>query len=178
MNDQLIWIDLEMTGLDVERHVIVEIASIITDNQLNIIEEGPDIVVNQAGSTLAFMDEWSRKQHQSTGLLDRVKASTCDCRHAEQQTLSFLSRHCRKGQAPLCGNSVWQDRRFLMKYMPGLEALFHYRDIDVSSFKEVVKRWFPSLPRFEKRGTHLAMNDIKESIEELKYYREKVFLNL
>jgi oligoribonuclease len=172
----LIWIDLEMTGLDPERHVIIEIATVITDDQLDIIAEGPEIAINYPENILSSIDEWSHKQHQSSGLLDRVKASSYDCRQAEQETLDFLLRYCQKGQCPLCGNSVWQDRRFLIKQMPRLESFLHYRNIDVSSVKELARRWYPSLPRFQKKETHLALSDIKESIEELKYYREKVFV--
>ena len=176
MNTNLIWIDLEMTGLDPETHVIVEIASIVTDGQLNIVDHGPDIAINHPEHILSSMEEWSREHHQASGLLDRVKASSRDCRRAEEETLDFVSRYCEKGKSPLCGNSVWQDRRFLIKYMPLLEAFLHYRNIDVSSVKELVKNWYPALPRLEKQKAHLAMSDIEESIKELKYYREKVFV--
>ncbi len=176
MDPKLIWIDLEMTGLYPQTHVILEIASIVTDGHLNIIAEGPDIAINHPEHILSSMDEWSREQHQESGLLDRVKASSRDCRRAEEQTLDFVSRYCEKGKSPLCGNSVWQDRRFLIKYMPRLEAFLHYRNIDVSSVKELVRNWYPSLPPFKKQKAHLAMSDIEESIKELKYYREKVFV--
>jgi len=176
MAGALVWIDLEMTGLDVERHRIVEIASMVTDKDLQIIEEGPDIAISQPKEVLAAIDSWSATQHQRSGLLDRVKDSSCDTAGAERITLEFIKRHCAESESPLCGNSVWQDRRFLARYMPDLEAFLHYRLIDVSSVKELAKRWYPGLPRFEKKETHIALTDIKESIEELKYYREKVFI--
>ena len=176
MNAHLIWIDLEMTGLDPEIHVIVEIASIVTDKELNIVAEGPDIAINHPDHHLSSMDEWSREHHKSSGLMDRVKSSSYNCRRAEDETLNFLSRYCTKGRCPLCGNSVWQDRRFMIKHMPRLEAFMHYRNVDVSSIKELVKSWYPGLPRFKKQKTHLAMSDIEESIQELRYYREEVFV--
>ena len=172
---RLIWIDLEMTGLDPERHVIIEIASVITDEQLEIIAQGPEIAINYPESILASIDEWSHTQHQSSGLLHRVKTSSFSCRQAEEHTLDFLRGYCNEAQSPLCGNSVWQDRRFLIKHMPHLEAFLHYRNIDVSSIKELARRWYPSLPPFRKRKTHLALDDIKESIEELKHYRLELF---
>jgi oligoribonuclease len=174
-NKYLIWIDLEMTGLDPERHVIIEIATIITDDQLDIVAQGPEIAINYPESILSSIDEWSHKQHQSSGLLNRVKTSSFNCRQAEQETLNFLRRHCNEGQCPLCGNSVWQDRRFLIKQMPRLEAFLHYRNIDVSSIKDLARRWYPSLPPFRKQKTHLALGDIKESLEELRHYRLKLF---
>jgi oligoribonuclease len=176
MKPNLIWIDLEMTGLNPETHVIVEIASIVTDGQLNIVDHGPDMAINHPDHILISMEEWSREHHQASGLLDRVKTSSFNCRRAEEETLDFVSRYCEKGKSPLCGNSVWQDRRFLIKYMPRLEAFLHYRNIDVSSVKELVKNWYPSLPPFKKQKSHLAMSDIEESIKELKYYRENVFV--
>jgi len=175
LSDHLIWIDLEMTGLDPEKHVIVEIATIVTDEQLNIVAEGPEIAITHPENILAEMEEWSREHHQASGLLDRVKASPYTCRQAEQETIDFVSQHCRKNQSPLCGNSVWQDRLFLLKHMPRLEDFLHYRIIDVSSIKELVKKWYPSLPSFKKQNDHLAMKDIKASIEELKFYRQNVF---
>ena len=164
------------SGLDPERHVIVEIGTIVTDDQLEIVSEGPDIAINYSKHILSLMEEWSLKHHKLSGLLDRVKASPYNCQRAEQETIEFLSRYCQKGESPLCGNSVWQDRRFLAKYMPRLEAFLHYRNIDVSSIKELVKRWYPTLPIFTKKKAHLAMSDIEESIKELAYYREKVFV--
>jgi oligoribonuclease len=175
VNAYLTWIDLEMTGLDPEKHVIVEIATIVTDEQLNIVAEGPVIAINYPETILASMDEWSREHHRSSGLLDRVKDSSHTCKQAEQETIDFVSQYSEKNQSPLCGNSVWQDRLFLLKHMPQLEDFLHYRIIDVSSIKELVKKWYPTLPRFKKKEVHLAMEDIKASIEELKYYRQNVF---
>lgn len=172
---RLIWIDLEMTGLKPEEHVILEIASVVTDDQLEIVAEGPNIAVHVRDEALDHMEDWSRIHHEKSGLLDRVRNSPDVCRSAEEKTLEFLSEHCDKDESPLCGNSVTQDRRFLYEHMPRLEAFLHYRIIDVSSIKELVKRWYPQLPAFEKRKSHRALDDIKESIEELKYYRQKVF---
>ncbi len=173
---RLVWIDLEMTGLNPEKDFILEIASVVTDDRLEIVAEGPNIAINYPEETLENMDEWSRKHHRESGLLDRVKASSYDCRGAERETLEFLSVHCKKGESPLCGNSVWQDRRFIIKHMPNLQEFLHYRNIDVSSIKELVRRWYPSLPPYQKQKTHLALSDIKESINELRYYRERVFM--
>lgn len=175
MRGRLVWIDLEMTGLDPEKSVILEIAAVVTDASLHTVAEGPDIAIHYPERVLQNMEAWSKKQHQSSGLLERVRTSSVDCRRAEQEVLGFLSKHCKKGESPLCGNTIWQDRRFLIKYMPELEAFFHYRNIDVSSIKELAKRWYPSLPVYKKKKAHLALSDIKESINELKYYREKVF---
>jgi oligoribonuclease len=172
----LIWIDLEMTGLNPDTSVILEIAAVVTDGTLRTVAEGPDIAIHYPENTLKNMESWSRQHHRSSGLLERVRSSSVDCRKAEQEVLGFLSKHSEKGKSPLCGNSVWQDRRFLIKYMPKLEAYFHYRNIDVSSIKELAKRWYPSLPVYKKKKAHLALSDIKESINELMYYREKVFL--
>jgi oligoribonuclease len=176
LDELLIWIDLEMTGLDLDRHVILEIGSLVTNNELEIVAEGPNIAISQSEQALSLMDEWSREHHEASGLMDRVKTSSHTCRSAEEDTLNFLSRYCQKEQCPLCGNSVWQDRRFLSKYMPRLESFFHYRNIDVSSVKELVKRWYPALAPFKKKKAHLAMSDIRESIKELKYYRGNIFV--
>ena len=176
MNPKLVWIDLEMTGLNPAKHVILEIATLVTDDDLEVVAEGPNIVINHPKKIMKDMETWSRDHHKASGLLDRVYASSYDHKKAEQETLEFLSVHCEKGLSPLCGNSIWQDRRFLLKYMPRLGNFFHYRNIDVSSIKELVKRWYPSLAAYEKKKTHLALMDIKESINELKYYRQKVFL--
>ena len=176
MSGNLVWIDLEMTGLDPEKHVIVEIASIVTDDRLNVVAEGPDMAIHQPDTVLRAMESWSREHHQASGLLDRIKTSTQSCAQAEEETLMFLSRFCQRGESPLCGNSIGQDRRFLVKHMPTLEDFFHYRNIDVSSVKELVKRWYPSLSPFKKEKTHLALNDIKESIDEMLYYRKHVFV--
>jgi oligoribonuclease len=173
----LIWIDLEMTGLNPDTSVILEIAAVVTDGSLRTVAEGPDIAIHYPENTLESMESWSRRQHRSSGLLERVRISSVDCRRAEREVLGFLSKHCERGKSPLCGNSVWQDRRFLIKYMPKLEAYFHYRNIDVSSIKELAERWYPSLPVYKKKKAHLALSDIRESISELMYYREKVFRN-
>ena len=177
MKNRLIWIDLEMTGLDPERHVILEIGSLVTDDRLDIVAEGPDIAIKYPEDILSFMDTWSREHHESSGLMDRVRESPYDCRRAERETIGFISEYCEKGESPLCGNSVWQDRRFLVKYMPDLEAYLHYRNIDVSSVKELIRRWYPSLSPFQKQKTHTAMSDIRESVRELMYYRKNVFLH-
>jgi oligoribonuclease len=169
------WLDLEMTGLDPERHVILEIATLVTDGDLNIVAEGPDIPVRWPEETLRSMDAWSARQHRASGLLERAENSAHDIVSAEQLTIAFAEPFCREAKPPLCGNSIWQDRRFLIRYMPKLEGLFHYRNIDVSSVKELVRRWYPKLPPFEKKKTHVALEDIRESINELRYYRERVF---
>ena len=169
----LIWIDLEMTGLDPVKERIIEMAVIVTDDQLNPIAESPVIVVHQSDALLDAMDEWNTKQHGGSGLVERVKASTTTESEAEQQMLNFLKEHVKPGKSPMCGNSVHQDRKFLDRYMPELEAYFHYRNLDVSTIKELAKRWRPILLQgFKKKGSHLAMDDIRDSIDELKYYRE------
>ncbi|HJX35130.1 MAG TPA: oligoribonuclease [Desulfatiglandales bacterium] len=176
MGSNLIWIDLEMTGLDPERMVIIETASVVTDDNLNIIAEGPNIAINYPDNVLNSMEEWSMIQHKASGLLDRVKASEYNCRKAEQETLRFLCSWCKKGESPMCGNTIWQDRRFLKKYMPDLEEFFHYRMIDVSSIKELMIRWYPLIPPYEKKEAHLALMDIYECINELRYYRRNIFI--
>ena len=165
-----------MTGLNPDRHVIVEIASIVTDNQLHVVAEGPDLAISHSEDILAGMEPWSLEHHRTSGLLDRIRSSSCTCYQAEEETLQFLSRYSERGASPLCGNSIGQDRRFLFKHMPRLEDFFHYRSIDVSSIKELVKRWYPNLPPFQKEKSHLALSDIRESIGELIYYRQHVFL--
>ncbi len=177
MENNLVWIDLEMTGLDPENHVIIELASIVTDAQLRIIAEGPTIAIYHPQKVLSGIDEWSKTHHQASGLLNRVEESTIDTKAAEQETIKFLSAHCNPGQCPLCGNSIWQDRRFLAKHMPELERFFHYRIIDVSSVKELARRWYPDLPPYPKKKAHLALEDIKESIAELLYFRRIIFLS-
>jgi oligoribonuclease len=172
----LIWVDLEMTGLDAERCVILEIASLVTDGMLEISSEGPNIAIHYPEEVLLNMEPWSSEQHRKSGLFDRSRESEYDLGRAEQETIAFLSRHCKPGESPLCGNSVWQDRRFLIRHMPRLEAFLHYRNVDVSSIKELVQRWYPSLPAYEKKKEHLALSDIRESVNELRYYREKVFV--
>ena len=175
-NLNLIWIDLEMTGLDPEVDQIIEIATVVTDSQLNTIAEGPVLAIHQPDSVLAAMDEWNTTHHGDSGLTERVRQSQVTVAVAQRQTLAFLRQHVPKGASPICGNSIGQDRRFLVKYMPEMEAYFHYRNLDVSTLKELVRRWRPELlAGFSKKGAHLAMDDIKESIAELQYYRE-VFL--
>ncbi len=171
--NNLIWIDLEMTGLDPDTDVIIEIATIVTDAELNTIAEGPVFAVHQNDAVLAGMDEWNTRQHGGSGLTARVKASTIDSREAERQTIEFLGQYLPANTSPICGNSICQDRRFLYRHMPELERFFHYRNLDVSTLKELVKRWAPNLVNgFEKKGSHLALDDIRDSIRELQYYRE------
>ncbi|MBU2489241.1 MAG: oligoribonuclease [Proteobacteria bacterium] len=176
MGGRIIWIDLEMTGLDSEKQVIVEIASVVTDKDLNIVATGPDMAVAHAPERLETMEEWSREHHQASGLWDRILASDYDTVLAEHKTLEFLKAYCEARICPLGGNSVWQDRRFLLKYMPTLHEFLNYRDVDVSTIKELATRWYPHLPVFRKKKAHTALSDILESIEELKYYRESVFV--
>lgn len=172
----LIWIDLEMTGLDPEHEVIIEIATIITDSQLNIIAEGPSLAIKQPDSILDAMDAWCTKQHGQSGLTERVRQSTISVDNAEQQTLAFIKQYVTKGASPMCGNTVSHDRRFLARYMPELEAYFHYRHIDVSTVKELARRWKPeALEGLTKQGAHLALDDIRESISELQHYRKNFF---
>ena len=172
----LIWIDLEMTGLDTQRDYIIEIATVITDSQLNVLAEGPVFAIHQGQDVLDAMDDWNTKQHGRSGLTDRVRRSEMDEAEAERRTLEFLKRYVPPSTSPMCGNSICQDRRFLARAMPELEAYFHYRHIDVSTLKELVKRWAPEVASgFRKQGSHLAMDDIKDSIRELRYYRDTVF---
>lgn len=171
--ENLIWIDLEMTGLDTVQDVIIEIATLVTDKHLNILAEGPVIAIHQAAATLANMDEWNQKQHGGSGLIQRVQTSEWTTEQAEQATLDFLQQWVPAGISPMCGNSICQDRRFLARQMPRLQAFFHYRNLDVSTLKELASRWKPDiLGGFKKDSKHLALDDIRDSIEELKYYRE------
>jgi oligoribonuclease len=171
-SDLLVWIDLEMTGLEPDKERIIEVATLITDAQLNVVAEGPVIAVNQPDSLLAGMDDWNQKTHGESGLVARVKASTIETKEAERQTLDFLRQYVVAGSSPMCGNSIHQDRRFLEREMPDLWAFFHYRNLDVSTVKELAKRWNPgALVGFKKQNAHLAMDDIKESIAELAHYR-------
>ncbi|MBE3669812.1 oligoribonuclease [Vibrio navarrensis] len=175
-DQNLIWIDLEMTGLDPDTHKIIEIASIVTDSELNILAEGPVLAIHQSDEELAKMDEWCTNTHTASGLVDRVRASMVSEQEAVEQTLRFLEQWVPQGVSPICGNSIGQDRRFLYRHMPKLEEYFHYRYIDVSTLKELARRWNPEiLTGFSKRGTHLALDDIRESIAELKYYRQTIF---
>ncbi|MCK2184344.1 oligoribonuclease [Halomonas getboli] len=175
---RLVWIDLEMTGLDPNRERIIEVATLVTDAELNVVAEGPVIAVHQPDALLEGMDDWNQKTHGASGLVSRVKASTVDTAKAEQETLAFLKAHVAPGSSPMCGNSIHQDRRFLEREMPELLAFFHYRNLDVSTVKELAKRWNPgALVGFSKRNVHLAMDDIKESIAELAHYRQ-TFLRL
>lgn len=175
--NNLVWIDLEMTGLSPEKERIIEIATIVTDSQLNVIEEGPVFAIQQPDELLKAMDSWNTKQHNSSGLVTRVRGSTVTEAEAEAKTLEFLKKYVPAGKSPMCGNSVYQDRRFLYRYMPDLERFFHYRLIDVSTLKELAQRWVPQIySGFDKESKHLALDDIRESIEELKYYREKLFI--
>ncbi|WP_371375896.1 oligoribonuclease [Thalassotalea aquiviva] len=172
----LIWLDLEMTGLEPEQDVILEIASIVTDSQLNILAQGPVLAIHQSDTVLENMNEWCIKQHGKSGLTQRCQQSTVTIEQAEQQTLAFLTQWVPKGVSPMCGNTIGQDRRFINRYMPELEQHFHYRNLDVSTIKELVRRWQPEvLTKVEKTGAHLALDDIKESINELKVYRQHVF---
>jgi len=169
----LIWIDLEMTGLDTVNDQIIEIATIVTDAQLNTLAEGPVIAIHQSDSILSGMDDWNTKQHGQSGLVDRVRNSNLTETDAEQQTLSFLREYVPGGASPMCGNSICQDRRFLARCMPELESFFHYRNLDVSTLKELARRWAPEVFKgFDKNATHLAMDDIRDSIRELQYFRE------
>lgn len=172
--NNLVWIDLEMTGLDTQQDVIIEIATIVTDSQLNILAEGPVIAVHQADAELARMDDWNQRQHGQSGLVARVKASRIDTLQAQLQTLEFLQQYVPAKASPMCGNSICQDRRFLARCMPELESYFHYRNLDVSTLKELVKRWAPPeiAKGVSKKAAHLALDDIRESIIELRYYRE------
>lgn len=176
--NRLVWIDLEMTGLDPERERIIEVATLVTDNELNLVAEGPVIAVKQSDSLLDGMDAWCTRTHGESGLTQRVKASRIDTAEAQRQTLEFLKAHVDPGTSPMCGNSVHQDRRFLEREMPELLAFFHYRNLDVSTLKELARRWNPgALAGFQKRNVHLAMDDIKESVAELAHYRN-TFLRL
>jgi len=173
--NNLIWIDMEMTGLIPDTDRIIEIAMLVTDSQLNLIAEGPVLVVRQPEEVLGAMDSWNRSVHGKSGLIEKVKAATLDEAAAERQALEFLARHVPAGASPMCGNSICQDRRFLARWMPKLEAFFLYRNLDVSTLKELVKRWKPEAFKEMmklKQGKHEALADIYESIEELKYYRE------
>jgi oligoribonuclease len=175
--DNLIWIDLEMTGLRTDSDSIIEIATVVTDAQLNVLAEGPVLAIRTADEVLAGMDEWNTRQHGNSGLVARVRASTVTLADAEAQTLEFLRVWVQGGVSPMCGNSICQDRRFLARQMPQLERYFHYRNMDVSTIKELARRWMPQLAGgFTKQASHLALADIQDSIRELLYYREHLFV--
>jgi oligoribonuclease len=176
--DNLIWVDMEMTGLDPERDVVIEIATVVTDSNLNTLAEGPVIAIHQDNAVLSAMDEWNTTHHTHSGLVERVKASVHDAHGAARHTLEFLQQWVPPGVSPMCGNSICQDRRFMARYMPELETYFHYRNLDVSTLKILMQRWRPELEAgITKTSTHLALEDIRESIEEMRYYREH-FLRL
>ena len=173
----IVWMDLEMSGLDPSVERILEIAVSVTDGELNVLADGPDLVIHQPDDLLERMDEWNTKHHGQSGLVERVRASSIDEEEAGRQVLAFLKEHSSEKMAPLAGNSIHQDRRFLVKYLPEVEYWLHYRNIDVSTIKELVRRWHPAeyAGRPKKQGNHRAMDDLKESIDELRYYREAIF---
>jgi len=174
--DNLAWIDLEMTGLDPERERIIEVATLVTDKELNILAEGPVLAVHQSDALLDAMDEWNTRTHGESGLVERVRASHVTEAEAEQQTIAFLERWVGAGASPICGNSVHQDRRFLVRYMPALERFFHYRNVDVSTLKELARRWAPEVAAgYTKESSHRALDDIRDSVRELAYYRKQLF---
>lgn len=177
-DENLVWIDLEMTGLDPDRDAIIEIATLVTDKYLNILAEGPVFAIKQPEALLTQMDAWNTSQHEKSGLLHRVRQSGVSLDEAEYQTLNFLSAYVSPNTSPMCGNSICQDRRFLVRGMPTLANFFHYRNLDVSSIKEVARRWYPQVVKdFQKEPQHLALQDIKDSVAELLYYREHFFIN-
>jgi oligoribonuclease len=175
--DRLVWIDLEMSGLDPERERILEIATLVTDGQLELVAEGPELVIHQDDALLAAMDAWNTEHHGTSGLTERVRASTISEAEAEARTLAFIQAHVPARAAPLAGNSVHMDRLFLARYFPALEGYLHYRNVDVSTVKELVRRWHPEVfeRRPDKKGAHRALDDIRESIEELRFYRREAF---
>lgn len=174
-NNNLIWIDLEMTGLDTVNDQIIEIATVVTDKDLNILAEGPVMAIHQSDEIMGGMDDWNQKQHGGSGLIERVKNSEVNEAMAEAETIAFLSQYIDAGKSPMCGNSICQDRRFMARCMPKLEEFFHYRNLDVSTLKELAARWKPEVAKgFKKKGSHLAMDDIIDSIEELRYYRKEI----
>lgn len=172
--NNLIWIDLEMTGLDPFTDNIIEIATVITDNQLNILAEGPVFAIHQPNSVLAKMDDWNQRQHGSSGLYERVQQSQTTMREAELLTLEFVSQYVPRNASPMAGNSICQDRRFMARQMPELEAWFHYRNFDVSTLKEISRRWYPDAPTLNKTSHHLALDDIYDSIDEMRHYRQTI----
>lgn len=172
----LVWMDLEMTGLDPEKEGIIEIATIITDGELNVLDMGPHMVINQPPKLLRAMDDWNKIHHSKSGLLELVKASKIKVSKAEKKTLEFIKEYCYEGKAPLCGNSIHHDRRFLIKYMPKLNGYLHYRNIDVTTVKSLVDRWYPkNQDKPKKKENHRALDDVLESIEELRFLRKTYF---
>lgn len=176
-SDNLIWVDLEMTGLDPDHDKVIEIATIVTNAQLDILQEGPVMAIHQSDAVLNSMDDWNTSHHTRSGLVDRVRNSGITEIDAADATIEFLSAWVEQGVSPMCGNSICQDRRFMARHLPELESYFHYRNVDVSSIKELAKRWTPDIASgFQKESAHLALSDIRDSIEELRYYREMLFI--
>ncbi|MEE2650102.1 MAG: oligoribonuclease [Candidatus Thermoplasmatota archaeon] len=175
LRDRLVWMDLEMTGLDPDRESIIEIATIVTEGDLKLVAEGPSFAISTPEELIAGMDEWNTTHHNASGLVERVRTEGVSMAEAEQRTLEFLHEHCEPGRLPLCGSSIHHDRRFLRRYMPELNEFFHYRNVDVSSIKEVVRRWHPRSPKFRKNSGHRALDDTRGSIAELAHYREHNF---
>ena len=171
----LIWLDMEMTGLDPDGDHVLEIATLVTNAELVVLAEGPDIVVHQSDEILEHMSEWCIEQHGKSGLTEASRRSTIDVGEAEAQTLEFLGRHCERGKSPLCGNSIGQDRRFIYRHMPALAQFLHYRSVDVTTIKELARRWYPTIPSVPKGESHRALDDIRDSLEELRAYRSAVF---
>jgi oligoribonuclease len=172
----LFWLDLEMTGLEPDRHVIIEIASLVTDANLEVLAEGPVFAIRRTDEQLSLMDAWNRGTHGASGLLKRIAEESVEVEEAERETLAFMRKWVVKGQSPLAGNSIAQDRRFLRREMPKLDAYLHYRNVDVSTVKELVRRWYPAVKPPEKKQAHQALDDIRESVAELRWYREHVFV--
>jgi oligoribonuclease len=176
MEDRLVWVDLEMTGLDADKCVILEIASIVTDSELAVVAEGPNLVIHQPEEALARMDKVVVDMHTKSGLLEKIRASTVSLGAAESETLGFVKQHCAQGKSPLCGNSIYKDRQFIERHMPALDGFLHYRNVDVSTVKELVRRWYKGrVPELKKADAHRALDDIRESIAELRHYRQHVF---
>jgi len=171
--DNLIWVDLEMTGLDPQKDYIIEIATIVTDSELQVVAEGPVMAVHVEETALAAMDDWNKRQHGKSGLIERVRNSRTGIAEVERATLEFVTQHVPPKSSPMCGNSICQDRRFMARLMPGLEAYFHYRNLDVSVLKILVNRWARDKEQFTKESSHLALDDIRDSISELRFYRER-----
>ncbi len=175
--DNLVWIDLEMTGLRPDVDHVIEIATLVTDKHLRVLGEGPVVAIHQPEEVLELMDDWNRRQHRASGLVERVRASAVSTAQAEERTLRFLEAFVDAGLSPMCGNSICQDRRFLARQMPQLERFFHYRNLDVSTLKELARRWAPEVAAgFQKASTHLALDDVRDSVRELEYYRSRLFL--